>query len=158
MIKLKLDLLFTVEKPTTLIFSEQTPDSNGINFVSSSGKNDGMIRRVKYNPKNKLYRKGSITVPLKGSVLMAYVQPEDFYVAHQIAVLTPIKPMTLEKKQYYCLCIRQNIYKYNYGRQADKTLKDLELPDKVPDFVNEENFQKITNNVTDTALEFLDKS
>jgi len=155
--KLELSLLFNIEKPKTLVFSEQLPDPKGINFVSSSGKNEGKIRRVKYNPKNKLYPKESITVPLKGSVLMAYVQPEEFYVAHQIAVLTPIHPMTLSVKQYYCFCIRKNSFRYNYGRQADKTLEYLELPDEVPSFVNEENFQKVKEDITNTALASLDE-
>lgn len=155
---MKLSSLFNVEKPKTLIYSEQVSDPDGVNFVSSSGKNEGKIRRVKHSAKNKLYQNGSITVPLKGSVLMAYVQPENFYVAHQIAVLTPIEPtMPMEIKQYYCLCIRQNAYRYNYGRQADKTLEDLELPDKIPSFVNEKNFQKVSDDAINTALESLDE-
>ena len=32
-------------------------------------------------------------------------------------------------KLYYCACIRANKYKYNYGRQANKTLKDIMIPD-----------------------------
>ncbi len=155
---MKLDSLFDVDTPSTLIFSEQLPDPNGINFVSSSGKNDGIIRRVKHNPKNKLYLKGSITVPMKGSVLSAFVQPNDFYVAHQIAVLTPKKPMTLEEKLFYCLCIRQNVYKYSYGRQADRTLKDLELPNKIPEYVNEKFVQNVTDEVINNTLNFLDES
>ena len=155
---MRLDSLFSIENPPTLIFSEQIHDPNGVNFVSTSGKNDGVVRCVKYNPKNKLYLKGSITVPLKGSVLMATIQPEDFYIAHQTAVLTPILQMSLEIKQYYCLCIRKNSYRYNFGRQADKTLKELELPDKIPDFVNKKNVQNITNNIINTALNFFNKS
>jgi len=151
---MKLDSLFNVEYPPTLIFSQQIKDPNGINFVSSSGKNNGVVTRVKHNPDNKLFMMGSITVPLKGSVLRAFVQPEDFYVAHQIAVLTPIQSMTLAEKLYYCLCIRQNVYRYNYGRQADRSLRNIELPDKIPKFVNDEKIhsvqQKIINVLTNS--------
>jgi hypothetical protein len=155
---LKIHKIFNVEKPGTLVYSEQIPDPNGIIFVSSSGRNVGKVRRVKYNPKNKLYQKGAITVPLKGSVLMAYIQPEDFYVAHQIAVLTPIdQSMSIEIKQYYCLAIQRNAYRYNYGRQADKTLEYLELPDKIPDFVNNKNFYQVADDIINTALDSLNE-
>lgn len=133
---MKLEDLFNIEYPPTLIFSQQTIDSNGINFVSSSGKNNGIVERVKYNPQNKIYEAGSITVPLKGSVLVAFVQPERFYVAHQIAVLVPKTEMPLKNKIFYCLCIRKNAYKYNYGRQADRTLNEIELPDIIPEWVD----------------------
>lgn len=145
---MKISDLFNVEYPPTLIFSQQIKDPNGINFVSSSGKNNGVVARVKYNPNNKLFKKGSLTVPLKGSVLRAFVQPEDFYVAHQIAVLTPLEPMTLIKKLFYCLCIRHNAYRYNYGRQADRTLKNVELLDEIPNFVNEEKIQQVQKKIT----------
>ena len=100
---MKLSKLFTVENPPRLVFSEQVLDPKGVNFISSSGKNEGIVRRVKFNKKNKLYPKGTISVPMKGSVLSAFVQPSDFYVAYEIAVLTPIKPMELYKKIFYCI-------------------------------------------------------
>jgi hypothetical protein len=33
------------------------------------------------------------------------------------------------------MCIRANAYKYNYGHQTNKTLKDIELPDTIPEWV-----------------------
>ena len=51
-------------------------------------------------------------------------------------VLKPNKEMSIQDKLYYCMCIQANAYRYNYGRQANKTLKDLELPDTVPEWVN----------------------
>ena len=155
---MKLKTLFDKENPPRLVYSEQIPDPNGINFVSSSGENEGTIRRVKYNKKNKLYPRGAITVPLKGSVLSAFVQPADFYVAYEIAVLTPKKSMTISEKMFYCLCIRYNSFRYNYGRQANKTLEELELPDKIPDFVNEKDFQNISEEITHKILQFLDET
>ena len=134
---MKLEDLFIIEYPKTLIRSDQIEDSNGVNFVSSAGTNNGVVTRIKRDKRNKMYDEGLITVPLKGTVLSAFVQPENFYVAHQIAVLKPKKPMTLDKKLYYCLCIKSNSYKYNFGRQADKTLSVLELPDKIPNYVND---------------------
>lgn len=106
-----------------------TPDEEGINFVSSQDKNNGIAGRVKIENGIKIYPAGCITVPLKGSVLMAHLQPKPCYVAHQIAVLEPFDTsMSYIKKLYYVTCIRHNAFKYNYGRQADKTLGDIEIP------------------------------
>ena len=33
------------------------------------------------------------------------------------------------------MCIKSNAYRYSYGRQANKTLKNIELPDTIPDWV-----------------------
>ena len=53
-------------------------------------------------------------------------------------VLTPRVKMSNAVKLYYCHCIRQNRYKYSYGRQANSSLADLKIPvlDCVPDFVH----------------------
>ena len=133
---MKINDLFTIEYPHTLIFSDLSPSPNGINFVSSQGGNNSVASRVSAVEGVKLYPAGVITVPLKGTVLAAHVQTEPCYVAHQIAVLTAKSPMTLQEKLFYCTCIQKNAYRFSYGRQADKTLKDLELPDCLPDWVN----------------------
>lgn len=111
-------------------------DAKEINFVSSQGENNGVVSKVRILPEKKIYPAGVITVPLKGTVLAAHVQTEQCYVAHQVAVLIPIKSMSLQEKLFYCTCIRYNAYRFSYGRQADRTLEDLELPDTIPDWVN----------------------
>lgn len=114
------------------------PDSNGINFISSQGKNGGIVGRVKEQVGIKVYPPGIITVPLKGTVLQAYLQLSPCYVAHQIAVLEPIDPMTDGEKLFYCMCIKHNRFRYNYGRQADLSLHTLLLParEEIPAWVN----------------------
>lgn len=132
---MRLSDLFEIEYPKTLIFSEMIISETGINFVSSQDKNNGVVARVEECEGVKKYPAGVITVPLKGSVLMAHVQNEECYVAHQIAVLTPKKAMGLKEKLFYCLCIQKNAYRFNYGRQADRTLRELLLPDVLPEWV-----------------------
>lgn len=134
---MKISDLFAVEYPRTLIYSELSPDENGINFVSSQGSNNSVVGRVAIADGIKRYPAGVITVPLKGTVLAAHVQPEPCYVAHQVAVLTARFPMSLQEKLFYCACIQKNAFRFSYGRQADKTLKDIEIPDEVPAWVNE---------------------
>lgn len=126
---MKINEIFKITYPKTLIYSEMIPDEEGINFVSSQDKNNGIVGRVKIENGIKIYPAGCITVPLKGSVLMAHLQPKPCYVAHQIAVLEPFDTsMSYIEKLYYITCIRNNSFKYNYGRQADKTLGDIEIP------------------------------
>ena len=45
--------------------------------------------------------------------------------------------MTLQEKLFYCTCIQKNAFRFSYGRQADKTIKDIDLPDTVPEWVSE---------------------
>lgn len=144
---MKLNDLFYIEYPKTLVFSDMTIKRNGINFVSSQDKNNGVVARVEECENIKKYPAGVITVPLKGSVLMAHLQPESCYVAHQIAVLMPLKRMSKQEKLYYCLCIRKNAYKFNYGRQADRTLQNIILPDVVPSWVKSVKIKPISTQV-----------
>ena len=126
--------LFTVEYPKTLVYDEMTPADVGINFVSSQGKDNGVVSKVAEAKGVKIYPAGVITVPLKGTVLCAHLQPKPCYVAHQIAVLTAKKAMSTPEKLFYCACIRRNAFRFSYGRQAYKTLKDIALPDAVPEW------------------------
>ena len=125
---MKLNELFKIEYPQTLAYSWLTPDDAGINFVSSQEKNNGVVGKVHEEPDIKKYPAGCITVPLKGSVLQAHLQPEECYVAHQIGVLIPKNEMAELEKLFYVTCIRSHAFKYNYGRQADRTLGDLDVP------------------------------
>lgn len=46
--------------------------------------------------------------------------------------------MSVEQKLFFCMCIRSNKFRFNYGRQANKTLRELLIPDiaEVPDWVD----------------------
>ena len=47
----------------------------------------------------------------------------------------------------YCYLIKLNKYKYNYGRQANKTLGNLIIPepDELPNWVNNDEISKNLN-------------
>jgi hypothetical protein len=42
--------------------------------------------------------------------------------------------MRLEEKLFYCHCVKMNAFRYRYGRQANRTLKDITLPE-LPDWL-----------------------
>lgn len=113
----------------------ETDSDSSINFVSRTEKNNGVsavvkkINGIKPNPAN------TISVAGGGSVLASFVQTEEYYSGRDLYILSPKKPMTNVEMLFYCSCIRKNRYKYNYGRQANKTLKDILIPSTVPDWV-----------------------
>jgi len=107
-------------------------DYNSIPFVSRSEKNNGVsafvyeMIDIETNPKH------TLTVALGGSVLSTFYQPLPFYTGFHVLVLSPKKKMSVEEMLFYAKCISSNKYKYSYGRQANKTLKDLLIPKNTP--------------------------
>lgn len=127
-----------------MVLNQQSLSKNGINFISAKGTNNGVSAKIRHNSRAKKYKAGAITVALKGSVMSAFLQPQDFYIAHQTAVLYPKISMSDNVRLYYCMCLRLNKYRFNYGRQADRTLRDLELPSpgEIPVWAQDFNIHK----------------
>lgn len=113
----------------------QSPNSN-ISFVSRTAQLNGVVGKVDLTDGVAPFPAGYITVALGGSVLSSFVQKDPFYTAFHIMVLEPKRDMTFQEKLFYCMCIQNNAYRYSYGRQANKTLKDIEVPDNAPEWVN----------------------
>jgi len=109
-------------------------DRNSVNFVARTSKNNGVTAVVKKIDGVEPQPAGTLSCAGGGSVLETFVQAKPYYSGRDLYVLTPKIKMTLAEKLYYCMCIRANAYKYNYGRQANKTLKDIEIPDAVPEW------------------------
>lgn len=138
---MKLNELFTIQYGSNLELSnvEETDISQGIPFVSRTEKNCGVSAYVVKQPNSvKINPKHTLSVALGGTVLATFYQEEDYYSGYHIGVLIPKFEMSKEEMIYYALCIRANKLKYSYGRQANRTLKDIELPDydKIPKWIN----------------------
>lgn len=135
---IKIEGLFDVSYGNSLELNRLTIDPVGINFVSRTAKNNGVSAKVSKVEDIEPIEAGVITVALGGSVLETFFQPEPFYTGFHVAVLRAKVEMTDAVKLYYCACIRANMYRYNYGRQANRTLKDIPIPclEEVPDWVN----------------------
>jgi len=127
---IKLSHIFSVVYGHSLGLNKLVLDNSGINFVSRSSANNGVAARVKLIPELQPMPSGTITVALSGSVLESFVQPEPFYTSFHIYCLTPVESMTFQEKIYYCMCIKANKYRYNYGRQANRTLRDILVPNR----------------------------
>ena len=104
-------------------------NNDGIPFVSRTANNNGVVARVSPikgitpNPKHTLSLAGG------GSVLSCFYQDEPYYSGRDLFVLSPIEEMSKNEMILYSYIITANKYKYNYGRQANKTFQDLILPE-----------------------------
>lgn len=136
-----LSKLFNVWYGLNLELNSLTADKDGVIFIGRSAKNNGITGRVRLLPGIEPQEPGLLTVAGGGSVLETFIQLEPFYSGRDLYCLEAKLPMTLNEKLYYCLCIRANKYRYNYGRQANRTLKDIQLPAlaDVPLWVKEAN-------------------
>lgn len=130
---MKLSELFDIRYGVNLELNKLQITSNreGINFVARTCNNNGVVCRVApidIKPNSA----GTLSCAAGGSVLSTFVQREPYYSGRDLYVLKPKIPMSLAERFYYAHLISANKYKYNYGRQANKTLKDIELPDDLP--------------------------
>lgn len=135
--QVRLAEIFDAVYGVNLELNKLTRDPNGINFVSRTARNNGVSARVKKLRHIKPIEPGVLTVAGGGSVLETFLQPEPFYSGRDLYYLRPSINLSVEEKLYYCLCIRANKFRYNYGRQANRTLRDLKIPapDAIPDWV-----------------------
>lgn len=100
----------------------------GIPFVSRTSKNNGVVgyvdllENIEPNPAN------TISVACGGSVLSSFYHNEPYYSGFHILYLKPKTELSEIEMLFYCLAIEHNKYKYNYGRQANRTLKEILVP------------------------------
>jgi len=125
-----------------LVNCEQIP--NGIPFVSRQSTGNGIVGYVlpinkKPNPAHTLSIAGS------GSVLSTFYHDYEYYSGRDVYIAKPKNDLTKEQMIYYAYVIEQNKYRYSFGRQANKTMKDILVPDidELPDFVNRTYFSNI---------------
>lgn len=115
----------------------KSTDFNSIPFVSRTEKNNGISTYVYEFLDIEPNSAHTLTVALGGSVLSTFYQPIPYYTGFHVLVLSPKNEMSEIEMLFYAKCISSNKYKYNYGRQANKTLKDILIPPKIDsDFSN----------------------
>jgi hypothetical protein len=126
-----------------LVNLEQKKD--GINFVSRTAQNNGVSAKVKILKNKKPNPANTISVSCGGSVMESFLQKEEYYSGRDIYILIPKSKLSDKQLLYYCMCLKANKYRYNYGRQPNKTLKHIQIPSikEIPKWVNEIKFPKV---------------
>ena len=130
-----LDNIFDIQYGNQLdLYKLNASEENGINFVSRTRENLGIVSKVGKIATIEPFDSGLITVSLGGSYLLSsFVQPEPFYTAQNIKVLRPKRQMSFTEKIFYCKAIEKNRFRYSsHGREANKSLEEIEVPDQVP--------------------------
>lgn len=140
--KVLLNSIFDIEYGNSLDLTvlERCSDDfeDKVYYVSRTRENNGISATVKRLNHIEPFEPGLITVAGSGnSVLESFIQPAPFYTGYHVFILRPKRQITEKEKIFYCYCIRQNQYKYNFGRQANKTLGTLLVPGEVPEWVQE---------------------
>jgi len=128
-----LEKLFDVTYGNKLDFKNMTVKiDRSVAFVSRISKNNGVVGYVDMIT-TPPYPAGYITVNLGGAILESNIQILPFYTAQNIAVLKPKRQMNELEKVFYCLVIKANKFRYGaFGREANRTIKTLLVPDTVP--------------------------
>ena len=105
-------------------------------YVARSHRNSGVTAWVQPVPKLVHAQAGDISVCLRSRnhSLAAFVKPRRFYTTYHVAVLAPKATMSVQEKLWWCLCITANRFRFHFGRQANRTLGSLILPDAVPEW------------------------
>lgn len=140
-----LSSIFDIEYGNQFDFNKMEIDSDdGINFVSRSSHNLGVVSKVTKYQNTEPYPKGLITVTLGGTYLLSsFVQQDNFYTAQNVKVLKPKKEMSDIEKIFYCLSITKNRFRYtSHGREANITLDSLLVPEVMPSNWNELSIEK----------------
>ncbi|MCM1220855.1 MAG: restriction endonuclease subunit S [Lachnospiraceae bacterium] len=150
---MKISDLFEVKYGVNLELSscEKTDwkDSEGINFVARTSTNNGVVAKVAKIEGIEPQAAGTLSCAAGGSVLSTFLQAQPYYSGRDLYILTPKREMSMNEKLYWCMVIKANAYRFNYGRQANKTLKDIMLPDTVPAWVESTKIVPVSTKITD---------
>jgi hypothetical protein len=111
---------------------------NGIPFVSRQSVNNGVVGYVREldivpNPAN------TLSIACSGSVLTTFFHDYEYYSGRDVYIAKPKQSLTTEQMLFYAYIIEQNKYRYSFGRQANKTLKNILVPDidEFPNYANQ---------------------
>lgn len=156
----RLDSIFDVKYGTDLELNKLENCYNGIRFVSRNRNMNGIVAHVKRIKGLKPNPAHSISVPLgSDSVLYAHYQDKEYYSGRDLAYLTPKEGILLTREQmfYYCLVLRKNRLKYNYGRQVNTSLSSLMIPsiDDIPYFISDIKIPNISTYFNAATSDYL---
>lgn len=113
----------------------------GIPFVSRQSVNNGVVCHVKRIDDVEPNPSHTLSIAVSGSVLSTFYHDYEYYSGRDVYIAKPKIALTKEEMLYYCYVIEQNKYRYNYGRGANKTFRDILVPSKseIPHYVNQKN-------------------
>ncbi|MFA7021668.1 restriction endonuclease subunit S [Aliarcobacter sp.] len=113
-------------------------DPNGVAYVSRKSQDNGIAAYVKRINGVETGKAGELSVALSGSgVLSTFIQTREFYTSYHVAILTPKIKLSNIQKLFYSYAIFKNQYKFSWGRQANRTIRSIKIPNinEIPNFL-----------------------
>ena len=136
------DIFYGVNLDLNKLEEVDPKERNAIRYIGRSEKNNGItafvLKDKKYTPNPSM----TISVAAGGSVMSCFLQEDEYYSGRDLFYLKPKIKMNRNVLLYYCLALNMHKFKFSYGRQANKSLENLLIPDisEIPKFVHEMNF------------------
>ncbi|MEA3352552.1 MAG: restriction endonuclease subunit S [Campylobacterota bacterium] len=133
----------------------KSTDYNSIPFVSRTENNNGVSSFVEKEFEIEPNPPHTLSVAVGGSVLSTFYQPLEYYTGFHVLVLSSREQLSIIEMLYYAKVISLNKYRYNYGRQANKTLKDILIPQYIPNSVQNQLsflYEKTLNNLVKNPI------
>ncbi|MFA5299533.1 MAG: restriction endonuclease subunit S [Lutibacter sp.] len=131
------DVVYGINLELVNLTQCKSTDKNAIPFVSRTENNNGVSAFVEFELDIDPNPPHTLSVAGGGSVLSTFYQPLPYYSGRDLYVLIPKKEMSIIEMLFYAGCIRANKYKFNYGRQANKSLKYILIPESISPRLNE---------------------
>jgi len=141
----KVSDLFVLQYGHSLELNRLQPSDapDAINFVSRTTRNNGVSARVQPIRGVEPADAGPLSVALggQGGAAETFLQPRPYYCGRDVMILTPKTAMQDVEKLWWSACITANHFRFGFGRQANRTLKDIALPDRsaIPGWVTLED-------------------
>ena len=145
----RLDEIFDVWYGVNLEVVNSEVVEKGIPFVSRQSVNNGVVCHVKRIPEIVPNPAHTLSIAVSGSVLSTFYHDYEYYSGRDVYVAKPKIELTKAEMLYYCYVIEHNKFRYNYGRGANKTFRNILVPsyDEIPQNVK----QKTTETPFDTT-------
>lgn len=127
----KLSEIFDINYGTSLELNrlvKKTKSNGGIPFISRVMGNNGVSAYVKRINDIDPIQANVLSCALGGNVLSTFLQEEPFYSGRDVAYLVPKYDLSKEELLFYCYCVELNKFRFSYGRQANRSLKNLFIP------------------------------
>lgn len=99
-----------------------------IPFVSRQSVNNGVVCHVKRIDNVEPNPSHTLSIAVSGSVLSTFYHDYEYYSGRDVYIARPKIQLNKYQMIYYAYIIEQNKYRYNYGRGANRTFRNLEIP------------------------------
>ncbi|NRA73699.1 MAG: restriction endonuclease subunit S [Rickettsiales bacterium] len=150
---ISLDKVFKIKPCLRQEFTNMDKSAQEIAFVTRGKLNNGVVGYVKRIDNVEPHPENTISVSCGGCVMASFLQPQKYYISQEVRCLQPIWKLTESQLLYYCMCLENNKYRYNFGRQAGRSLGKLKIPhpDHLPAYVKDavdkvkKSFAKLLN-------------